>query len=152
MCPPQKWAKTQPPFWTDKFILLYTNITIIYIQTSCKQHLFGVLFFEKPNKTRTDQGALLKVFCSVGKETADKVLTLKSISSIAYVFGIPCLDKCFSFHVLNERHSFSFKTNRYAKVIFNCHDLAFFETSNLKKVAILFFISRILILKRIARM
>ena len=49
----------------------------------------------------------------------------------------------FSFHVIAGKHGFFFKVSRYPESLFNRHVLAFFETSDLKEVCILFIISRI---------
>ena len=65
--------------------------------TSYKQYLVGLLFSEKPMKTHSDQSTL-QVFHSVWKEKAHKPLkaaTAKNVSSVVYVIGTTCFNKCF---------------------------------------------------------
>ena len=121
--------------FSDKFTLLHIRLTI-YIQNLFKQHSFGILFSEK-QKIRTDQSTL-QIFYSAWKETThkpSKVATAKRM----YVFGTTCLDKCCLFHVIIK--SFVFKA--LPKTLLNRHVFAFFQTSALKEVRVLLFVSRI---------
>ena len=56
-----------------------------------------------------------------------------------YVAGTAFFNECFLFHATTGRHLFY----RYPEVLFNLHTVALFETSVLKEVCVLFFISRI---------
>ena len=115
LCPPLKWAKTQPAFWTtilhNKFTIWHIKLTT-YRQknefTSNRQYFFCLFFFENPKKTRIYQSTL-QFFDSVLKETtykASKVATAKKIFSVGYIIGTTYFDKYFLFYVIIGIHSF----------------------------------------------
>ena len=99
----------------------------IYIQKNyfppLKQYYFGLLFPEKPKKTRTDQNTL-QVFYSALKET---IHNPPEVSTAKKRF----------LHMITRRHSY-----RYPDVFLNHHVLVFFETNNSKEVLSILFISR----------
>ena len=59
-----------------------------------------------------------------------------------YIISAACFNKCFLFHMTTGMHCFFsfFNVSRYPNVLLNRYVLAFFETSDLKEVRILFFI------------
>ena len=71
----------------------------------------------------------------------------KNLFSSAYIVGTTFFDKCFFIPFNSWKALFLIKVYLYPEVLFNRHIFAFFETTDLKEVNILFFISTILIPK-----
>ena len=65
-----------------------------------------------------------------------------------YIISAACFNKCFLFHMTTGMHCFFsfFNVSRYPNALLNRYVLAFFETSDLKEVRILFFISTVRVL------
>ena len=79
-----------------------------------------------------------KRFVALSEKKPLKNFAKKFFSSM-YVAGTAFFNECFLFHATTGRHLFY----RYPEVLFNLHTVALFETSVLKEVCVLFFISRI---------
>ena len=148
----KKKAKTQPAFWTAFMINLHYD-TSNYLHKikypSRKEPLLGLLVSRNPKKTHADWS--IPYLFLLWKEMAHKPSKVKQLQKTFFWKHTQLHNLIwYFFYSLWQLEGIIFtKVCCYPEILFNHRVPAFFEAGNLKEVCLLFFISTILITKKL---